>query len=40
MTPYPETKQDIEFQQKVDFWKQKANEVLLSPFNYNSWEEI
>jgi len=40
MTPYPETKQDVEFQQKVDFWKNKANEILLSPFNYNSWEEI
>jgi hypothetical protein len=40
MTPYPETKQDLEFQQKVDFWKNKANEILLSPFNYNSWEEI
>ena len=40
MTPYPETKQDLEFQQKVDFWKNKAKEILLSPFNYNSWEEI
>jgi hypothetical protein len=40
MTPYPETKQDVEFQQKVNFWKTKANEILLSPFNYNSWEEI
>jgi len=40
MTPYPETKQDIDFQEKVDYWKQKANEILLSPFNYNSWEEI
>lgn len=40
ITPYPETKQDVEFQQKVDFWKNKANEILLSPFNYNSWEEI
>jgi hypothetical protein len=40
MTPYPETKQDVEFQQKVDYWKNKANDILLSPFNYNSWEEI
>jgi hypothetical protein len=40
MTPYPETKQDLEFQQKVDFWKNKANEILLSPFNYNSWGEL
>jgi hypothetical protein len=40
MSPYPKTQQDIDFQQKVDYWKQKANEILLSPFNYNSWEEI
>lgn len=39
MTPYPETKEDLEFQQKVDFWKNKANEILLSPFNYNSWDK-
>jgi hypothetical protein len=39
MSPYPETKQDIEFQQKVDFWKNKTKEILLSPFNYNSWGE-
>ena len=40
MSPYPENKEDVEFQQKVDFWKNKANEILLSPFNYNSWGEI
>ena len=36
-TPYPETKQEKEFQKKVDFWKDKTDEILISPFNYNIW---
>jgi len=36
-TPYPETTQDIIFQKRVDFWKNKVNEILVSPFNYDSW---
>jgi hypothetical protein len=40
ITPYPETKEEQDFQTRVDFWKNKINSVLLSPFNYTSWEEI
>jgi hypothetical protein len=36
-TPYPETAQDIEFQKRVDYWKNKVDEILVSPFNYNMW---
>lgn len=36
-TPYPETTQDIAFQKRVDFWKNKIDEILVSPFNYNNW---
>jgi hypothetical protein len=36
-SPYPETKEDLAFQKRVDFWKNKANEILVSPFNYNNW---
>jgi hypothetical protein len=36
-TPYPETASDIAFQKRVDFWKNKVDEILVSPFNYNSW---
>jgi len=36
-TPYPETAQDIAFQKRVDFWKNKVSDILVSPFNYNSW---
>jgi len=37
ISPYPETKKDLEFQKRVDYWKNKADEILISPFNYNSW---
>ena len=37
LTPYPETKQDIDFQNQVDYWKNKVDEILVSPFNYNTW---
>ena len=36
-TPYPETAQDLAFQKRVDFWKNKVSDILVSPFNYNSW---
>lgn len=36
-SPYPETAEDIAFQKRVDYWKNKANEILVSPFNYNTW---
>jgi hypothetical protein len=39
-SPYPQTMQDVEFQKKVDYWKNKINEVLVSPFNYNMWGEL
>jgi len=36
-TPYPETAQDIAFQKRVDYWKNKVDEILVSPFNHNTW---
>lgn len=36
-SPYPETVQDLAFQKRVDFWKNKVDEILVSPFNYNTW---
>jgi len=36
-TPYPETKQDQIFQERVDFWKNRIEEILVAPFNYNIW---
>jgi len=34
---YPETAQDIAFQKQVDYWKTKVSDILVSPFNHNSW---
>jgi hypothetical protein len=36
-TPYPETIEDKVFQKRVDFWKNKVDQILVSPFNYNNW---
>lgn len=36
-SPYPETVQDMAFQKRVDFWKNKVDQILVSPFNYNTW---
>ena len=38
-SPYPKTMQDIEFQKKIDYWKNHIDEILVSPFNYNIWGE-
>jgi len=36
-TPYPESEKDIAFQKRVDFWKNKVDQILVSPFNYDTW---
>jgi hypothetical protein len=36
-TPYAETAEDIAFQKRVEFWKNKVGDILVSPFNYNTW---
>lgn len=40
MTPYPETMEDQVFQKRVDFWKTKVQNVLVSPFNYKTWGQL
>jgi hypothetical protein len=37
---YPQTAQDIAFQKRVDFWKTKVTDILVSPFNKNSWGSL
>lgn len=39
-TPYPETREDKLFQEKVDFMKKNLDQVLVSPFNYNTWSSL
>ena len=36
-TPYPVTVEDVAFQKQVDFWKNHVDNILVSPFNYNTW---
>lgn len=36
-SPYPKTQKDIDFQKKIDYWKTKIDQILISPFNYTSW---
>jgi hypothetical protein len=40
VSPYPQTKEDLVFQKRVDYWKTKVDEILVSPFNYNSWGQL
>jgi hypothetical protein len=40
VTPYPETAKDIAFQKRIDYWKNKVDEILVSPFNYNTWSSF
>ena len=39
-TPYPETKEEIDMQNRVDYWKNKVDDILVSPFNYNTWSQL
>jgi hypothetical protein len=37
---YPLTMRDIEKQKRIDYWKKRIPEILLSPFNRSSWSII
>jgi len=39
-TPYPETAKDLAFQKRIDFWKNNVDEILVSPFNYDTWSSF
>jgi hypothetical protein len=39
-SPYPETQEDIAFQKKIDIMKNNLDQILVSPFNYDSWGEL
>jgi len=39
-SPYPETIEDIAFQKKVDALKNNLDQLLVSPFNYNTWSDV
>lgn len=37
---YPKTQDEIDFEHRVDYWRQKVPEILVAPFNSNSWSVI
>lgn len=39
-TPYPKTKKDIAMEKRVEYWKSKLSDILVSPFNYNQWSRV
>lgn len=40
ISPYPQNQQDMLFQKKVDVLKNNLDEILISPFNHESWSEF
>ena len=38
--PYPKSEKDISMEKRVDYWQDKLDEILVSPFNYNTWSRI
>lgn len=37
---YPKTMKDIAMEERVNYWKDKLNEILVSPFNSGSWSRL
>lgn len=37
---YPKSKQDIELEKRVEFWKTKLDDLLVSPFNHTKWYRV
>ena len=39
-SPYPKTEKDVLMEKRVDYWKTKIGDILISPFNYKNWSKI
>jgi Extracellular link domain len=37
---YPKTLKDIAMEARVKYWKDRLSEILVSPFNHNTWAKI
>lgn len=38
--PYPKTNKDILLEKRVEYWKDKLTEILVSPFNHSTWSRL
>jgi hypothetical protein len=39
VSPYPKTNEDILMEQRVDYWKNKLDNILVSPFDSKRWSQ-
>lgn len=37
---YPKTEKDIALEKRVNYWRDKLSEVLVSPFNHMTWSRL
>jgi hypothetical protein len=37
---YPKTAKDIAMENRVNYWKDKLSEILVSPFNHDTWSRL
>ena len=37
---YPKTQKELDFEKRVDYWKNKIPKILVSPFNNDNWSVI
>ena len=37
---YPKTNKEIQFEKRVEYWRQKLPDILVAPFNHNNWSII
>jgi hypothetical protein len=40
MPRYPQNMQDLVFDKRVDYWKNQISNILVSPFNHDTWTQI
>ena len=37
---YPKNLKDLAMEKRVDYWKDKISEILVSPFNHDTWSKV
>jgi hypothetical protein len=37
---YPKTMKDLAMEKRVNYWKERLSEILVSPFNHNTWSKL
>ena len=39
-SPIPVTKEEVMFEKEVEYWQKRLKDILVSPFNYNTWSTV